>query len=91
MKTIEVEILSEKSNCPVVQMPGRRFPGVVLQGDSLKILLGLSEDIVSLTKEYTSENLKETAAQLSELLAGYVENYESTMRRCGKQLPYPSP
>ena len=89
MKKIEIEVLSEKTNCPVVQIPGRQFPGVVIQGDSLKNLLNLSEEIALLAKGAASEGLMETASELNELLAGYVSNYESTMQNCGKELPYP--
>ncbi len=38
MRTIEVEIFSETTNSPVIKMPNRKFPGVVIQGDSLWIL-----------------------------------------------------
>jgi hypothetical protein len=85
----KIEILSNETNCPVVQMPGRRFPGVVIQGDSLKILLGLSEDIVSFTKDSASEELQGTVAQMNGILSEYVKNYEATMRNCGRTLPYP--
>lgn len=89
MKKIEIEVLSEGTNCPVVQIPGRQFPGVVIQGDSLKNLLNLSKEIALLAKGVASEELMETATELNELLAGYVGNYESIMRNCGKGLPYP--
>lgn len=38
MKTVEIELYSEASNNAIVRVPGRSFPGVVIQGDSLSIL-----------------------------------------------------
>jgi len=35
MERKEVEVLSEASNYAVIRMPGRHFPGYVVQGDSL--------------------------------------------------------
>lgn len=35
MKRIEADILTDGGNDAVVRMPGRRFPGVLIQGDSL--------------------------------------------------------
>ena len=86
---MQIEVLSETTNCPVIQMPGRKFPGVVIQGDSLKNLLILSGEIAEQAKDTDLESLTETVNELKQLLAGYVYNYESTMRNCGKELPYP--
>jgi hypothetical protein len=38
----EPEVLSDVSNNAVVRMPGRRFPGLVIQGDSLSIKTSVS-------------------------------------------------
>jgi hypothetical protein len=35
---LTAEILSHASNSGIVQMPGRKFPGIVIQGDSLSNL-----------------------------------------------------
>jgi|SRR5665213_923365 len=89
MKTITVEAFSEKINCPVIQMPKRQFPGIVIQGDSLKVLLGLSEEVISFADKKNEEDLKETALELKELLSGYMKIYEAAMQNNGKELPYP--
>ena len=39
VKTIEVEVLTEHHNYAVIRLPKRKFPGVVLQGDSLSTLV----------------------------------------------------
>lgn len=38
MRTETVEILSEQTNAAVMRHPGRAFPGVLVQGDSLYVL-----------------------------------------------------
>jgi len=90
MKTIEIEVLSETSNCPVVQMRGRKFPGVVLQGDSLRILFDLSQQLAELSSRAEVAELSETALSLKNKLAGYVAVYENAVQANGLQLPYPS-
>ena len=89
MKQIKIDVLSETVNCPVVQMPGRKFPGVVLQGDSLRILLGSAEVVQQLCSSVSNPDLSEAAASLREKLAGYVAGYEKAMMEAGRNLPYP--
>jgi len=38
--TIPIEIYHEESNFVVLQTPGRRYPGIVIQGDSLAGIVG---------------------------------------------------
>ncbi len=38
MRTASVEILSDRTNTAVMRHPDRRFPGVLVQGDTLYLL-----------------------------------------------------
>jgi hypothetical protein len=38
MERVEAELFTDGGNNAVVRLPGRRFPGVLIQGDSLSIL-----------------------------------------------------
>ncbi len=38
MRIENVEIYSDQSNMPVVRHPGRKFPGLLVQGDTLHAL-----------------------------------------------------
>lgn len=89
MKQIQIDVLSETVNCPVVQMPGRKFPGVVLQGDSLRILLDSAEEVQQLCSSGSNADLSLAVASLREKLAGYVASYEKAMTEAGRNLPYP--
>jgi hypothetical protein len=48
MEIKEIEVFSEMSNYAIVRMPGRHFPGCVIQGDSLSVLLNNAEEVCSL-------------------------------------------
>ena len=39
---VNVKVLSDEVNVPVIHFPGRRFPGSLIQGDSLKIMTDLA-------------------------------------------------
>jgi hypothetical protein len=91
MKRIEIEILSDSINCPVVSVPGRKYPGVVIQGDSLKILLGLAEEIGNQTTSDQDEELAATLERLKRKLSDYVTEYETAMKAHGRDLPYFKP
>jgi len=88
MKRVEIEMFSETTNCPVVRVPHRRFPGVVLQGDSLHILFNMAEEVCKLSAGAPNPELPDAAEELRDRLADYVSIYEETMRANGLELPY---
>jgi hypothetical protein len=88
MKRVEIEMFSEATNCPVVRVPHRRFPGVVLQGDSLRNLFGMAEEVCKLAVGVPNPGLSDAAEELRDTLAEYVTAYEQTMRANGLELPY---
>jgi hypothetical protein len=88
MKRIEIEMLSETSNCPVVRTPERKFPGIILQGDSLKSLLDAAKEIHGLCPKDDDE-LCAAAVALKDRLADFVASYEQAMQANGLELPYP--
>ncbi|WP_326654888.1 DUF6959 family protein [Streptomyces sp. NBC_01750] len=46
MELIEAELFTDPGNDVVVRLPPRRFPGVLIQGDSLSIIRGDVAEIV---------------------------------------------
>ncbi|MBI3870720.1 MAG: hypothetical protein HY299_19495 [Verrucomicrobia bacterium] len=89
MEKVQIDVLSETVNCPVVQMPGRKYPGIILQGDSLRILLDSTEEICDLCVSAQNSELSSAAASLKQKLAGYFASYEQAMKEAGRDLPYP--
>ena len=70
-----VEVLSDAVNRAVVRMPGRQFPGIVVQGDRLVSLIGAARDIAERAKALGDTELSRLAgnllADLMELRAAY--------------------
>lgn len=46
MERIDAELFTDGGNDAVVRLPGRRLPGVLIQGDSLHILRGDVAEVV---------------------------------------------
>jgi hypothetical protein len=84
---LELEIYSHASNAAIVRMPGRKFPGVVVQGDSLRIMLGLAEDIWAAIGPADSD-LSASAEMLRDQLHGLLTHYEAVMAEHRLPLPY---
>ncbi|NOK22647.1 DUF6959 family protein [Corallococcus carmarthensis] len=93
MEEDRVEVLSRQSNAAVVRMPGRKFPGVVIQGDSLRILYELVKDArVMVPPSSATDAGEDDAGGLLEEAEGLLRNsltvYESVLKAHGIPLPY---
>lgn len=89
MKPIEVECLTDESNYVVLKTPGRNFPGMVLQGDTLRSLLRTVQRAEALL---VSGNIEEASCELKDLRAALQERcsfYEQVIEGEGYSLPYP--
>ena len=80
-------MFSDAVNRPVLRVPGRRFPGVVIQGDTLS---GLVTNAEALLRVLTEANLPaaDDAEELSTKLNGLLEHYAETLTENGIPLPY---
>lgn len=90
MKRIELEVLSDAVNNWIVRTPGREFPGVIIQGDSLHSLRGRARTLLELARKHADEELVDVAQELVDILEERVTDYESVVRAKGLELPYPS-
>lgn len=75
MKKIEVELFSDQGNGAVLRLPERRFPGLLLQGDSLRNLVEMAESVHALCASGGDE-LEGEAGALAELLRDMYTWYE---------------
>jgi predicted RNase H-like HicB family nuclease len=82
----EVEVLTKETNNWVIRVPGRQYAAVAIQGDSLKILYDLADEICDLAPK--DGELRDVAENLRENLKGRLEVYESALRKHGLKLPY---
>jgi hypothetical protein len=84
----ELEVYSEASNYAIVRMPGRNFPGCVVQGDSLNGLLSLAKSIRQRVDSSDDEELIGETDELVELISDRLSHYESVLSEHGISLPY---
>ncbi len=84
----QVELLSRPSNFAVVQLPGRNFPGVVVQGDTLNALVRQLQKISELLMANEVDELASEVEDMREQLLGAIAHYESVCTTRGIALPY---
>jgi hypothetical protein len=82
------EILLHIPNSGIVQMPGRSFPGIVMQGDTLS---NLFDGVRFLLREFKARRDEERyfeTLMIAEQLQGQLAHYEETLSKRGIGLPY---
>jgi len=88
MKVESVEVYSHTTNCPVIRVPERKFPGVLIQGDSLRSLLVDIEEIIECCKRGDLREVSDGLEYLKESLADYLQVYEDVLKEHEIPLPY---
>lgn len=88
MEPVQAELLSPGSNNAVVRLPHRRFPGVLVQGDSLVTLLSLAEAVEDLLAQGHTAEAAEELADLANSLADMLKGYEVALASHGIEQPY---
>jgi hypothetical protein len=88
MIKIEIESFSSSTNAAVIRLPGRKFPALVLQGDSLKILMDEAHEVARLSRRTNISELVDAADHLAQLLGEYLRHYEEALKKHGESLPY---
>jgi predicted RNase H-like HicB family nuclease len=86
MDRIELEVFSTATNHAVVRVPGRRFPGAVVQGDTLSALLRNAEQI--LRELRAGRSPVDETEELTEALRQLLGHYERTLIQHDLPLPY---
>jgi hypothetical protein len=81
------KILDETSNAAIVQLPGRKFPGIVVQGDSLQILLSQVTNIKEHLISEASDDLRNEIEDLYNTVRGSA-HYEKVLTKNAIELPY---
>jgi hypothetical protein len=88
MQSDNLKILSQIPNSGIVQLPGRKFPGVVIQGDTLSNLFDGVRCVLQEAKRLQNEELFYEMLMLAEQLQGQLLHYEETLAKQGIELPY---
>lgn len=91
MSTTEVfEIVGNTSNAVIAKRPGRHFPGILIQGDTLRSILDDLEELQADALAGDVEGVQASAEILRERFIEYLSDYEDALEKHGMELPYPS-
>jgi hypothetical protein len=82
-------LLSPPVNFAVVQLPGRNYPGVVIQGDTLNGVVKELAEMAKLLEARDLEELSDAIVFLSEQFKDAQSYYEEICVGRGIELPYP--
>ena len=81
-------LLSEPINFAVVQLPDRKYPGVVCHGDTLNALVKDLESMLVTLKDGNLVELKDQINSMREMLEEAKSFYESVCEKQKIRLPY---
>ncbi len=87
---MEAEVIDQASNVAVVKLKGRKFPGILIQGDSLFGLRDLAKELLDEIKKRdgTKSEAYCTAKELFEGLDNRLKYYEKTLKKNSIEPPY---
>lgn len=83
--TQTAKLLTPPHNFAVVQLPDREYPGVVIQGDSLSILVSELRGMAELLEAGDLPELRAQITEVHERLSGVLDHYRSVV---GDRLPF---
>ncbi|OKO80034.1 hypothetical protein [Bradyrhizobium sp. AS23.2] len=86
MRVAPVEIFADTTNAAVMRHPGRRFPGVLIQGDTLHSLCCLADDACAAIDRSSEEY--EPANQLRNQLWSYLNHYKAILDEHSLPMPF---
>ena len=88
MKREELDVFSTASNAAIIRPPGRQFPGVVVQGDSLSNLYASAIAALTSLRAGDLSDCDEEIIDLCDQLRWRLELYEQVLTAEGIRLPY---
>jgi hypothetical protein len=83
-----VEIYSDRTNAVVLRHPGRKFPGVLVQGDSLYALFRQADEICATGKSALAEDTYEALTGLRDGLLAYLDHYKTVLDEHNLPVPF---
>ena len=87
MRTDIVEIYSDQTNAAVMRHPGRKFPGLLIQGDNLYYLCHQADIACSRAKNVVTSDAYEEMNDLRNKLWSYLTHYKTVLGE--HQIPLP--
>ena len=86
----ELEVYSPATNAAVIRPPGRRFPGMVVQGDTLSLLCDAALDVAARLRQLgvQDEACLSATKDLIDGLVGRILHYQDVLDAHNIELPY---
>jgi hypothetical protein len=88
MHTAQIEVYSDASNSAVMKYPGRKFPGVLIQGDTLHNLCCLADEACREARKSNSTEAYECMNEVRNSLWDRLNHYSQVLEEHGMQLPF---
>jgi Xaa-Pro aminopeptidase len=88
MRKESVEIYSDETNRAVMRHPGRKFPGVLVQGDTLYSLCKSADEACEAARKAHCNEASEVLNAVRNQLWSLVNHYKSVLHEHGFQLPF---
>jgi hypothetical protein len=86
----DVEILNSASNAVVARHIDREYPGVLIQGDTLRIILDEIDELIEELAAKDIDSAKEISGALQQRFIDLLSHYEKVMEDHNLPLPYMS-
>lgn len=87
MKLMNFPVLSDERDRAVVKMPGRHFPGVVIQGETLMTWCRVAARIQEIAAEAGSPELQLEVTSLLDQLSVRLSCYQEVLEKHGLKVP----
>ncbi len=88
MRMVPVEIYSDATNAAVMRHPDRKFPGVLVQGDSLYAMCWHADQACLKARPVLGEDDYEEINQVRNALWALLSHYKSTLVAHDLSLPF---
>ena len=88
MRTANVEIFSDQTNAAVMRHPERRFPGVLVQGDSLYALCRQADVACASAEPSVNADTYDELNDLRNALWSYLNHYKTVLGEHQLSLPF---
>jgi hypothetical protein len=88
MHTESVEIYSDESNKAVMRHPGRKFPGVLIQGDALHSLCVCADSACAAARGAMNDDDFRSLNELRNRLWSLLTHYKSVLDEHKIRLPF---
>lgn len=84
----KVEIYSDETNRAILRHPGRKFPGILIQGDNLYALCSAADRACAGAKDKLEAEQYSELNELRNALWGYLLHYKVVLGEHDMRLPF---